>query len=36
MSFNPFKDSIEYVFSRHYYLDADEEYTMFKNDFVRT
>ena len=35
-SFNPFKDEVTYLYTRHYYLDNDEEYRLYKNDFVRT
>ena len=35
-SFNFFKDSLDYLSTRHYYLDPEEEYTLYKNDFVRT
>jgi hypothetical protein len=35
-SFNPFKDTISYIYTRHYYLDLEEEYTLYKNDCVRT
>lgn len=36
ISFNPFKDEVTYLYTRHYYLDHEEQYRLYKNDFVRT
>lgn len=35
-SLNPFKNSIVYLYTRHYYLSSEEEYALYKEDFVRT
>lgn len=34
-SFNLFKESTSYVYTRHHYLSAEEEFALFKDDFIR-
>lgn len=34
-SFNPFKQNITYLYTRHHYVDPEDEFTLYKNDFVR-
>lgn len=35
-SINPFRDTLDYIYTRHYYLNTDEEYDLYKNDPIRS
>lgn len=35
-NFNPFKECVTYIYYRHHYLQPDDEFAYYKDDFMRT